>query len=147
MRGRQTRGSSHAPHRLVGAATRQTALAGTRAHPCDRQSPGPPALVPTPRSAGLSKSQGRFPHDRGRRSKAVPIDGRARERGSMGSPGLGSGGRLRRFAAVRGLGAAPAGCMRTCWVAESGCVSEESGCSEAGNLRVTLPYPFLPSST
>nr|XP_035132692.2 translation initiation factor IF-2-like [Callithrix jacchus] len=34
---------------------------GARAHPCDRQSPGPPASVPARRSAGLSKSRADFP--------------------------------------------------------------------------------------
>lgn len=60
--GRQTRDSGLASRRTgwpAPAATRQTARAGTRAHPCDRRSPGPPALLPAPSApAGLSPSPG-----------------------------------------------------------------------------------------
>lgn len=103
------------------------ARAGTRAHPCARQSPGPPALVPAPRSAGLSQSWGRFPRDWSPKSKAVPIDERARERRPRGSRELGRGAPQRSSAAVRGLLVTPAGGVRTSWEAEGGCACGESG--------------------
>lgn len=115
--------------------------AGSRAHPCDRQSPGRPALVPAPRSAGLSKSRGRFPRDWSQRSQAVPVDGRARERGPLGSPGL----RERGPAAELRRSPGPRGCP---------CGAREGELGSQGGLRVLGAWvvggwelrssPFLP---
>lgn len=114
--------------------------AGSRAHPCDRQSPGPPALVPAPRSAGLSESRDRFPRDWRGRAKAVPIDARARERRPLGPP-AGERGPARGSAAVPGLRAAPAGGARASWRLRR---AASAGRSWAENLGVPFYYPYMP---